>query len=412
MLFLSSISNFKYAHKAYKYANKIYVDYKIKYTSSIYLEKISEDNYLLNNKNIKLTKYHNSLFSNLSARNYIQIHQGKILIINGNSSIYYSTIEDFDKKKNFNKIKTNLELLIGRNFLHNYPNNIQHFLIEDDKIYISYTKKENNDCYYNAIAVADINFKNLNFKDFFLINECNYFPTISGGRLSAFNNNEILYSIGDSGAYEAMRNKNTQNINSLYGKIIKINKISKNYTILSLGLRNPEGLFYDEKDNIIYSTDHGPIGGDEVNIQILDKEKINNYGWAISSYGIHKSENKEMELKKYAFAPLHKSHERHGFNEPLYYFEKSMPPTQILRIDNFVNIPGKKVLYFGTLGFEVEKGQKSIHQLILNKDFIVNEHNIIPINERIRDLVYDIASNRIFLYLENSASLGILELKN
>ena len=119
-----------------------------------------------------------------------------------------------------------------------------------------------------------------------------------------------------------------------------------------------------------------------------------------------------MELKKYAFAPLHKSHEKHGFNEPLYYLEKSMPPTQILRIDNFINIPGKKVLYFGTLGFEVEKGQKSIHQLILNNDFIVNEHNIIPINERIRDLVYDITSNRIFLYLENSASLGILELKN
>jgi hypothetical protein len=209
-----------------------------------------------------------------------------------------------------------------------------------------------------------------------------------------------------------MRNNNTQNLNSFYGKIIKINKINKNYTILSLGLRNPEGLFYDDKDNIIYSTDHGPTGGDEVNIQILDEEKINNYGWAISSYGTHSSQNKQIELNKYRYAPLYKSHEKYGFKEPLYYFEESTPPTQILRVENFENYEKIKILYFGTLGFNVQKGQKSIHRLILNKDLSIKEHNVIPINERIRDLVYDINNNRIFLYLENSASLALLELNN
>jgi hypothetical protein len=410
--FLTIIVIFQYHHKIYLYANKIYSDYKIKYTQSIYLDKIFEESYLLNNKNIKLTKYHHSLFSKMAVRNYVQIHEGRIFIINGNGNIYFSTIEDFDKKKILNKIDSNFNLLVTKKFYSEYPNNIQHFLIQNDKIYISYTKKESNECYYNAIAVADINFKNLNFKEFFLINECNYVPTISGGRLSAFNNDEILYSIGDSGAYEGMKNKNTQNMNSFYGKIIKINKINKNYTILSLGLRNPEGLFYDDKDNIIYSTDHGPTGGDEVNIQILDKEKINNYGWAVSSYGTHSSQNKQIELSKYRFAPLYKSHKKYGFKEPLYYFEKSTPPTQILRVVNFENNEKIKILYFGTLGFDVQKGQKSIHQLILNEDLSIKEHNVIPINERIRDLVYDINNNRIFLYVENSASLAILELMN
>jgi hypothetical protein len=97
---LTIILIFQYDHKIYRYANKIYSDYKIKYTQSIYLEKIIEESYLLNDKNIKLTKYHHSLFSKMAVRNYVQIHESRIFIINGNGNIYFSTKEDFDKKKN------------------------------------------------------------------------------------------------------------------------------------------------------------------------------------------------------------------------------------------------------------------------------------------------------------------------
>ena len=51
-----------------------------------------------------------------------------------------------------------------------------------------------------------------------------------------------------------------------------------------MGHRNPQGLFYDKKSNIIFSTEHGPQGGDEINVDISpDDGKIKNYGWAISS---------------------------------------------------------------------------------------------------------------------------------
>ena len=32
-----------------------------------------------------------------------------------------------------------------------------------------------------------------------------------------------------------------------------------------MGFRNPQGIFYDKKNDIIISTDHGPQGGDEIN---------------------------------------------------------------------------------------------------------------------------------------------------
>ena len=55
-----------------------------------------------------------------------------------------------------------------------------------------------------------------------------------------------------------------------------------------MGHRNPQGVFYDKKEDIIYSTEHGPQGGDEINININpNPNNIKNYGWGISSYGEH-----------------------------------------------------------------------------------------------------------------------------
>ena len=56
--------------------------------------------------------------------------------------------------------------------------------------------------------------------------------------------------------------------------------------IISMGHRNPQGLFFDNKKNIVFSTEHGPAGGDEININFQTDDSIPNFGWDISSYGI------------------------------------------------------------------------------------------------------------------------------
>ena len=73
--------------------------------------------------------------------------------------------------------------------------------------------------------------------------------------------------------------------------------------MFTLGHRNPQGLFYDKKNKIILETEHGPQGGDEINIL----RKNLNYGWPISSYGEH------YDGKFRKNAPLNKSHIEFGF---------------------------------------------------------------------------------------------------
>ena len=52
--------------------------------------------------------------------------------------------------------------------------------------------------------------------------------------------------------------------NSIIGKILLID--NKNFEVFSRGHRNPQGIFYDLNDDLIFETEHGPTGGDEINL--------------------------------------------------------------------------------------------------------------------------------------------------
>ncbi len=93
-----------------------------------------------------------------------------------------------------------------------------------------------------------------------------------------------------------------QDENSIYGKILKFNKkdlLKDNdekigYEIFSIGHRNPQGLV--KINDRIYSTEHGPQGGDEINF--IEEKK--NYGWPLESYGTRYGDGKSFNLKKSA----------------------------------------------------------------------------------------------------------------
>ena len=53
-----------------------------------------------------------------------------------------------------------------------------------------------------------------------------------------------------------------------------------------MGLRNSQEMFYEKKSKYLFLTDHGPLGGDEINLMALNtnKKEIINFGWPISSY--------------------------------------------------------------------------------------------------------------------------------
>ena len=64
------------------------------------------------------------------------------------------------------------------------------------------------------------------------------------------------------------------------------------------------------------------------------------------------------------------------------------------------------------MGRSMHEGDLSIHHFILSNENIVLEHNIIPLNERIRDMIYIEEISKLFLFLETSTSIGILEVDN
>ena len=88
-------------------------------------------------------------------------------------------------------------------------------------------------------------------------------------------------TIGDWDYAEKYKINKAQDLKSFFGKIIAIREKTKEYKILSMGHRNQQGLFYDKKNDIIYSTEHGPKGGDELNLIVKGK----NYGWPVATYG-------------------------------------------------------------------------------------------------------------------------------
>ena len=105
-----------------------------------------------------------------------------------------------------------------------------------------------------------------------------------------------------------------------------------------MGHRNVQGLHYKDNKKILYISEHGPKGGDEINFIDFSKNynlKLPNFGWPISSYGDHYGKtDSERSKKKYEKAPLLKSHKKFNFIEPVKYFIPAIAPSKILTIEN------------------------------------------------------------------------------
>ena len=275
--------------------------------------------------------------------------------------------------------------------------------IFDNKVFVSFINEVRDNCWNVSVIFADLNYNELEFKEWFVPDECinslksedirfdpdvdRFDANITGGRIINLYDKFLILSVG-----EFRSRFLSQDVKSVFGKILKINIDSRNYEILTMGNRNPQGLYYDTNNDFILETEHGPQGGDEINLIKLNENTIQNYGWPIASYGEHYDGNpKEKIYQRY---PLLKSHKENGFVEPLKSFQPAIGISEIVGLgdNNYVVSSMKDMsLYF----FE------------LNKKNQIENIERIEIGERIRDLIYN--QNKIFLFLEDSASIGIID---
>ena len=322
---------------------------------------------------------------------HFEIIDDKVVVISGEAETIYFDKQNINKKKlNQKVINNNLKNILEKN--NSRLIGIRDLYFEDDKIYISLLSENERGITINAYQ-AKLNYDNLNFEDFFITDHywCCY-NVYSGGRLERFKDNKILFSIGFQGMWPA-----AQSTENTLGKILAIDKDTSEFEFVSLGHRNPQGLKFIEEKNIIINTEHGPKGGDEININYLSKNngRIPNFGWAVSSYGVNYS----------GPDTLLKSHSKYGFDEPFKWYTPAIGISQLEYLPKNKSFDKNDYLYVSSL----RAGSVYIYQINEEFDKIIKEDRIWFNSKRIRDIKYDSETGLFFILFEFTPSIAVLK---
>ena len=143
--------------------------------------------------------------------------------------------------------------------------------------------------------------------------------SLTGGRIAVLDPAHVLLTVGTF-SIDEQENYDGWREESDYGKILKLNRETWRYDIFSRGHRNPQGLLV--LSDRIWSTEHGPFGGDELNLIKPDLD----YGWPLVSYG------RDYEQKSLAQGDTPGDHS--GFEAPTYSWLPSVG------ISNLINVSG------------------------------------------------------------------------
>jgi glucose/arabinose dehydrogenase len=185
-----------------------------------------------------------------------------------------------------------------------------------------------------------------------------------GSRLTFDKQGYLYISSGDRGN----RDVNPQRLDRDGGKIHRINSdgsIPKdnpfvgqkdvNPSIYSYGHRNPQGMAMHPTTGHIWTHEHGPKGGDEVNII----QPGANYGWPVISYGVNYSGTSFTDLT-----------EKEGMQQPAWYWVPSIAPSGMTFVTGDIYPDWKGKVLVGSLKFAYLvalelKGDKVLSQEIL-----------------------------------------------
>ncbi len=332
---------------------------------------------------------------------YLDIIEDNLIFVTGDGQI------NLLKDQNFFKVGSNLRSFINNKIKSDdntnsfWLNPIRDILYHDGYLYVVLFLKEyqNKALYQTAILKGKLENNFINFNYFFKADEYAYNDFIDtthvGGRLAFDQNNNFYLAVPDYGSpYE----NNVDKFKGVYGKIIKINS-KKDYEIISTGHRNPQGLYYDIIKNFLIESEHGPSGGDEINI--IRKNK--NYGWPSTSYG----DGAYVEYN---------DHLSQGFEPPAYTWNDNPGVSQLIKIPNNSRFPFNNKYILSSLSGSIrgpdEYSGYHLYIFDINKNLQANIIDRIFINDRVRDIIYDNKKDHIYLLLENQKSIGIISIKN
>jgi len=195
-----------------------------------------------------------------------------------------------------------------------------------------------------------------------------------GSRIAFDKQNHVYFSIGDRGA----RDVNPQDITRDGGKIYRLHddgsipssnpfvgQQGAKEAVFSYGHRNPQGMATHPLTGEIWSHEHGPQGGDEVNLI----KKGANYGWPVITYGVN-----------YGGAPITDERERAGMEQPVTYWVPSIAPCGMAFVQDALYEGWENNLIVGSLKFNY------LVRLVIEDNQVVSEEKIAEGIGRVRNV--------------------------
>lgn len=184
----------------------------------------------------------------------------------------------------------------------------------------------------------------------------------------------LYFSVGDRGN----RDRNPQNLDNDCGKIHRIhadgsipddnpfvNTDGARPSIYSYGHRNPQGVCMHPETGRIWTDEHGPKGGDEINLI----EPGKNYGWPVISFGIN-----------YNGTTFTNDTAKAGMEQPIHYWVPSIAPCGMTFVkgDRYPN--WKNNILTGSLRFEY------LHRVVLDGNKVSHEEKLLEGIGRVRNV--------------------------
>ena len=242
-------------------------------------------------------------------------------------------------------------------------------------IFITYAKKVTSRKYATALGVFKLEKGALKrYRQLFISSPANSNVIHFGGSM-VIRGNEIFFSVGDRG-----QRSYAQSLKNDNGKIHRIflngsvpsdnpffSRKKARKTIYSYGHRNPQGLAFHPKTGDLWEHEHGPRGGDEINII----QKGANYGWPVVSYG-----------KEY-WAPLQvgQTEPKPGMISSLKHYIPSIAPCGMVFYDGKLFPQWEGGLLLGSLSYN------HINYLEVSDKRVIKEHRLLKsLGMRVRDI--------------------------
>ncbi|MEX0645153.1 MAG: PQQ-dependent sugar dehydrogenase [Parvularculaceae bacterium] len=244
---------------------------------------------------------------------------------------------------------------------------------QNRRIFLAYAQGKSSD---NALRVISATFDGAalsNLKTIYDARPRKDTPVHFGGRLALLPDGTLLITTGDGFDYR----EKAQKLDAAFGKTVRVNvdgtipadnpfvnKSGALPEIFTYGHRNVQGLAVDPQSGLIFAHEHGPRGGDEINILAPGK----NYGWPIACYCVD-----------YSGARITPYTEYKGVEQPMKYWVPSIAPSGLSVYHGALFPDWDGDLLVGALA------RTALHRVIMKDGKPVGEERYL-VGERVRDV--------------------------